>query len=338
MFFLFFLKPAGMSVKKLLILLVSLVTIFSFQCRVYAFQADHPECLVAAKPGGGMDLSCQLVANTLLAANLIEEPMQTRYKSGGIGAVAYNHVVGIRNNDPQLIVAASSGSALNIATQKFGHYDVDAVRWLGALAADYGVIAVRSDSAWSNLNDLIVKLRQAPSAVNFGGSGSVGSQDWMKAALLAQECGIDPKSIRYAGFEGPKDATEALLNGYIDVFPGDAAELKPYLASGRIKILAVLAEDRLPGIFSDAPTAREQGYLVAWTIWRGFYMGPQVSEESYQWWINTFKRLLKTPEFNQEREALGLYPFALLGEDFSRFVEQSVTRQKELAMGIGLIK
>ncbi len=323
---------------KLLFLLMSLLAISSADCEVSAFQADRPECLVAAKAGGGMDLSCQLVANTLLAANLIDAPMQIRYKTGGIGAVAYNHVVGIRNNDPQLIVAASSGSALNIATQKFGHYDVGAVRWLGALAADYGVIAVRGDSVWTSLNDLILKLRHVPSAVNFGGSGSVGSQDWMKAALLAREAGIDPQKIRYAGFEGPKDVTEALLNGYIDVFPGDAAELKNYAESGQIKILAVLADHRLPGIFAETATAREQGYLVDWTIWRGFYMGPQVSDDSYQWWINTFRRLLKTSHFREEREALGLYPFALLGEEFSRFVEQSVNKQKELATGIGLIK
>ena len=327
------------KMKKLLIVLISFVVTAPL-CGplAMAFQAQQPECLVAAKAGGGMDLTCQLVAKALLTSNLIDTPMSVRYKTGGIGAVAYNHVIGIRNNDPQLIVAASSGSALNIATQKFGHYDVSDVRWLGAVAADYGVIAVRHDSVWNSLNDLIVKLRNAPTAINIGGSGSIGSQDWMKAALLAQEGGIDPAKIRYVGFEGPKDATEALINGYIDIFPGDAAELKVALAEGKIKILAVLTDHRLPAIFAHIPTAREQGFLVDWTIWRGFYMGPQVSDESYQWWVNTLKRLARTPEFQHQRDAVGLYPFTKLGQEFSAFVEDTVTKQKELAVGIGLIK
>ncbi len=325
--------------KKLLLLLATLVSTSQFYSTIaVAFQADQTECLVAAKAGGGMDLSCQLVAKALLASNLIDTPMTIRYKTGGIGAVAYNHVIGIRNNDPQLIVATSSGSALNIATQKFGNYSVNDVRWLGALAADYGVIAVRHDSVWNSLNDLIVKLRNAPFAISLGGSGSIGSQDWMKAALLVQEGGIDPSRIRYVGFEGPKDATEALLNGYIDIFPGDAAELKVAFAEGKIKILAVLADHRLPDIYANIPTAREQGYLVDWTIWRGFYMGPQVSDESYQWWVNTLKRLTRTVEFQEQRDALGLYPFTILGSDFSHFVEETVAKQKELAVGIGLIQ
>ena len=325
--------------KKLLLLFISIMTTAPFHSPLAtAFQVTQPECLVAAKAGGGMDLSCQLVAKALLASNLIDATMSVRYKTGGIGAVAYNHVIGMRNNDPQLIVAASSGSALNIATQKFGSYSVNDVRWLGALAADYGVIAVRHDSVWNSLNDLIAKLRHAPFAVSIGGSGSTGSQDWMKAALLVQEGSIDPARIRYVGFEGPKDATEALINGYIDIFPGDAAELKVPLAKGQIKILAVLSDHRLPDEYAEIPTAREQGYLVDWTIWRGFYMGPQVSDESYQWWVNTLKRLTRTVEFQEQRDALGLYPFTMLGSDFSNFVEETVAKQKELAVGIGLLK
>ena len=66
--------------------------------------------------------------------------MAVTYMEGGVGAVAYNHVVGKRAKRPGLIIAASSGSALLLAQGKFGEYDENAVRWLGALGADYGVI------------------------------------------------------------------------------------------------------------------------------------------------------------------------------------------------------
>ena len=302
-----------------------------------AFEPRAPECLAPAKVGGGMDLSCRLVAHALEDANLIDRPMKIEFKPGGIGAVAYNHVIGVRNQDPDLIVAASSGSALNIATKKFGRYDADAVRWLGALGADYGVIAVRRDAPWRNLTELVADLLKAPGRVTIGGGGSVGSQDWMKTALLAREAGIDLGAIRYVAFEGGGEAVTALLNGYIQVFPGDAAEVHALLGSGEVRVLAVLAEKRLPGNFVAVPTAREQGYLVDWTIWRGYYMGPQVSDEAYGWWVNTLRRLVRTEEFRREREALGLYPFSLIGEEFGRYVKDSVRQQRGLAIAIGLI-
>lgn len=303
----------------------------------FAFEPRRTECLAPAKVGGGLDLTCRLVAQALLDANLIDMPMKITFKLGGIGAVAYNYIVGVRNSDPQVIVAASSGSSLNIATKKFGNYDIDAVRWLGALGTDYGVIAVRYDAPWQDLDELVATLRYDPQGVIIGGGGSVGSQDWMKAALISKAAGVDPKLIRYVAFEGGAPAANALYNGYIQVFPGDASELKEYIKAKKVRILAVLTEQRLPNEFAEIPTAREQGYPVDWTIWRGYYMGPKVNDDAYNWWVNTFRRLVKTEEFQLQRKLLGLYPFALFGQEFDEFVKANVTRQRQLAIDIGLI-
>lgn len=324
--------------KKFLSALIFLLFVFVVAGKSLAFEPNRPECLAAAKLGGGLDLTCRLAANALLAANLIDTQMSVSYKPGGIGAVAYNHVVGVRNDDPQLIVAVSSGSALNIATKKFGRYDANAVRWLGALGADYGVITVRRDAPWQTLGDLVDALVQNPRGIIIGGGGSIGSQDWMKTALVARSAEIDPKSIRYVAYEGGGEAVNALFNGDIQVFPGDAAEVHEYLQSGEVRVLAVLSETRLPGTFSDIPTAREQGFPVDWTIWRGYYMGPNISEEAYNWWVNTFRRLVKTDEFKKERANLGLYPFSLFGREFDDFVKTSVNEQRQLAIDIGLIR
>jgi len=301
-----------------------------------AFEPSKTECLIPAKKGGGMALSCELVAHALKESNLIDQDMFLKFKPGGIGAVAYNYIVGVRNNDPELIVAASSGSALNIATRKFGEYDANAVRWLGALGADYGLIAVRLDAPWNDLNELVSALKNSQKKIIIGGGGSIGSQDWMKAALIAKTSGIDPRSIRYVAFEGGGAALSALFAGYINVFSGDVSEIH-HLELSKIKVLAVLSKERLPGKLSGVPTAREQGYDVEWTIWRGFYMGPKVGEDAYNWWVNTFRRLIKTKEFETERNRLGLYPFSLIGRQFDVFVQQSVERQRQIAVDIGLI-
>ena len=317
-----------------MLVMTCLILVSGFES--HAFEPVKSECLIPAKKGGGMALSCELLAHSLKESNLIDQQMYLKYKPGGIGAVAYNHIIGVRNNDPGLIVAASSGSALNIATHKFGEYDANAVRWLGALGADYGIIAVRKDAPWTSLNQLVKALKNNSQKIIFGGGGSIGSQDWMKIALIAKEAGVDPRSIRFVSFEGGGEALLSLFAGYIQVFSGDASELH-HLRLDQIKVLAVLAENRLPGKFASVPTAKEQGFDVEWTIWRGFYMGPKVSEEAYDWWVNTFRRLVKTEEFKKERDKLGFYPFELLGKDFDSFVKSNVERQRRIAVDIGLI-
>src|SRR5690606_35704921 len=112
---------------------------------------------------------CRLAANALLESKQIQQPMVVTYMEGGVGAVAYNHVVSKRASDPNLITAASSGSALLLAQGKFGQYDENAVRWLGALGADFGVIVVNADSPYKTMADLVAAYKADPTTFAIAG-------------------------------------------------------------------------------------------------------------------------------------------------------------------------
>lgn len=306
--------------------------------QAHAAAIDKPECLAPAKPGGGYDLTCRLAATTLQQTGLLDKAMIVNYMPGGIGAVAYNHVMGVRDDDPNLIVAASTGAAVNLAEGKFGKYDGSEVRWLGAVATDYGAIVVRADAPWQTLDDLMQDLKQNPQGVVFGAGGTVGSQDWMKAALTAQAAEVDPRKLRYVAFEGGGESLAALLGNHIQVFTGDLSEIESQLKGGKIRVLASLAEERQEGAFADIPTAKEQGYDVEWPIWRGYYMGENVSDEAYQAWLDVFTKLVDTDEFKQARHARGLFPFTKLGPEFDQYVQERIAHFKSLAQEMGLSK
>ncbi len=297
---------------------------------------DDTECIAPAKPGGGYDLTCRLAANGLLEAELIEAPMMVTYMPGGIGAVAYNHVNGVRTDDPNLIVAASTGAAVNLALGKFGEYDGDEVRWLGALGVDYGAIVVSADAPWQWLDELMADLQETPGEIAFGAGGTVGSQDWMKVALTAKTVDINPRDLRYVAFEGGGEALAALLGDHIQVFTGDLSELRSQLEGGDIRVLAALSEERMGGPYADIPTAAEQGYDVQWPIWRGYFMGPEVSDEAYAAWVERLKTLSEDPGFAEIREARGLFPMSRFGDSFDTYVQEQITGFKTLAEEVGL--
>ena len=298
---------------------------------------DKTECIAPAKPGGGFDLTCKLAQGGLQNGGFIDSPMRVTYMPGGIGAVAYNTVIAQRPDEPGTIVAFSGGSLLNLAIGKFGRYTVDDVRWVGTAGADYGAIIVRADSEFKDLKDLMAALKADPTTVVFGAGGSVGSQDWMKSALVAKAAGVDFKSMRYVAFEGGGEAMTALQGGHVQVYSGDASEMAAHMKGDRVRVLGVLSDERLPGALSEVPTAKEQGFDVQWPIIRGFYVGPKVNDADYQWWVETFNKMLESEEFAKLREAQGLFPFNKTGDELDAYVKERVKHYGELAAEFGMV-
>jgi len=307
--------------------------------RDYPVAPTRPECIAPAKPGGGFDLTCRIVSESFRATGLLDTPMAVTYKPGGIGAVAMAHMMTTRRRDPNAIVAFSSGSLLNIAQGKFGAgVEFAHIRWLAAAGVDYGSLIVRADSEIASLEALMGIIHTEPGRIVFGAGGTIGSQDWMKAALLFRHEGRDARDMRYVAFEGGGAATAALLGGHIDVMPGDVSDATGLLGTGTIRVLAVLSEHRLPGMFAALPTAAEQGVDITWPIFRGYYTAPDISAAQYQWWVERFARLIATPEFQQIREAKGLLPLDLVGEEFAAYVTDQAARYQQLARDFRLVR
>jgi putative tricarboxylic transport membrane protein len=206
------------------------------------------------------------------------------------------------------------------------------------VGTDYGVIAVRDDAPWQSLDELIAALRQKKDPIVLGAAGSIGSQDWMKMALVLDKAGIDPKSIRYISFEGGGEASHALMKGHIQVFPGDFTEVVNRMEDGKVRILAVFSEQRLPGKYNNIPTAKEQGYDVVWPVWRGFYLPPQITNGEYHWWVNTLYRLESSGILAREREKLHLFPLMIIGEEFDRYVKYNVQQLRQIGQKFGLVQ
>jgi putative tricarboxylic transport membrane protein len=302
-----------------------------------AHSADA-ECLIPSKPGGAMDVTCKLARKALQ-----DQPgapqLKLSYLPGGIGAVAWHTMESSqRRGEPNTLVAFSGGSLLNLAEGKFGNASPDDVRWVAALGADYGMIAVREDSPYHTLAQLVDALKRDPQRVLVGMSGTIGSQDWMKMALLARLAGIDPRKLRFVALEGGGETFTAMQADYVQAISGDASEATLYAGRGKVRVLAVLSEARLPGVLASVPTAREQGYDLVWPVIRGLWMGPGVPDADYRRWTRAFERMQASPEFARQRAQAGLYQFSLTGEALTRYIKQAVINYKRQARQFNLVR
>ena len=322
--------------KKMLFITCSLLTlnlslIGCKQEQTIAGEPKRPECIAPAKPGGGFDLTCKLAQNALKELSTLKEPMRVTYIHGGVGAVAFNKIVSNDSANDNAIIAFSTGSLLNLAQGKFGKYSEKDVRWLAVVGTDYGMVAVKDDSPYNNLNDLIEALQKNPHTVSFGARGSVGGQDWMQTAMLAKAAGIDPKKMTYIALEGGGEAVTAVLSDHIQVVSTSVAEILPHIRAGKMRVLAVFAPDRLPGNLESIPTAKEQGYDIEWPVIRGYYMGPNVSDAAYNWWKDTFDKMAKDENFETIRQQYDLLPLTRTGNELQDYIYQQTEQLRSLS-------
>ena len=298
---------------------------------------EDAECIAPANPGGGFDLTCRIAQNGL--APHLTEPLQVTFMPGGVGAVAINLFNTTRTDDGAAIVAFSSGSLLNMATGKYGEWDEDDVRFLAAAGADYGAVVVPGDSEYETLDDLMAALEGDVGSIAIGAGGGVGSQDWMKGALLVRSRDLDPRDMRYVAFDGGGEAIAALLGGSIQAYMGDVGEMVPFMETDDMRILAVMSPERLPAPFADIPTTAELGYEGAeWVILRGFYMGKDVSDEAYQAYVDAFQAAYETEEWARTVTDQGLSVVTMAGDDFVGDVLPRVDAMREIAREAGLLE
>ena len=326
-------------ISKILRAAVAVAAISLAPASVQAFEPENPECIAPANPGGGWDFTCRQVGKTLQDLGLIKSTMQVVNLAGGGGGVAYAAVVNKRNDDNDLLIAASSATATRLAQGAYPGNTIDQVRWVGAIGADYGVIAVAAKSPIKSLTELMDQLKSNPSSIAIAGGSAVGGWDHLKVLIAANAFGIeDVRKVKYIAFNGGGEAVTQLLAGSVQAFSGDISEAKGFVDSGDIRVIAILSPERLEGDYAAFPTAKEQGINAIGANWRGFYAPKNMSDEAYEAWVSKVGTLYASDEWKKVMANNGLAPLKLQGAEFQQFVADSVSQIQQISRDIGIIK
>ncbi len=307
---------------------------------VSGFTPENVECIAPANPGGGWDFTCRQVGRLLSEQGLVPGTVQVTNMAGGGGAAAYSHVMSRRADDPNVIVATSTVGVTQIAQNRYPA-DIDAMRWLGMLGADVGVILVTPDGPYQSLDDLLAAIKEDPASVVFGGSSGVGGWDHLRLLLLAQAAGVpsaDLGKIRWVQYEGGTDAVTQMLGGFLDVVSTDLGEIAGLVEAGQIEALTALSDEAIPGKFEAIPTAKSLGYDVTGYNWRGFYIGGEVSDEAYDFWVDTLQTVYESDAWQQVAVESGLTPIWRGGAEFQSFVESETAAMRQISQDIGVIQ
>jgi len=294
------------------------------------------ELVVPNPPGGSNDKTARTVERILVANKLIPSTLTVVNKAGAGGTLAYTYIQQ-HSGDPHYLVVAGPALLTNHITgaAKLHHNDLTPI---AALFDDYTVFAVNADSPMKTGKDLIERLRKDPKSVTIGFSPLLGSHNHIAAGLLMKTIGGNVRDLKVVAYKGSADAIPNLMGGHIDLVTTAAGNVAPHVASGKLRIVAMTAPQRLPGALAHVPTWKEQGVNYTFGAWRAIFAPKGLTPQQTGYWQAVLRKATEAPEWKADLEKNFWATVFVTGEQFSRELEQDYAAMRTILVDLGLAK
>ena len=222
---------------------------------------DKPVTLLAGYPPGGLvDIVTRLVA----------EGMKPRFakgitvvnRPGAAGSVAVAEVVRAAPDGYTLVLTPHSALVIAAQMQDLAYKTPDDYDPILNVVAYYPMIAVRTESEYKTIDDLIADAKANPGKLRVGSPGE-GTSSHLNLEELMRVTGT---KMVHVPFQGWGQSSPALLGGHIEALVAQPGELRGAVDGKRMRVLLNFRPQRLPS-FADVPTAKELGWDVANGVW-----------------------------------------------------------------------
>jgi putative tricarboxylic transport membrane protein len=314
-------------------------------CRCLAFAAaafclalpaaaqDELRIIAPAAPGGGWDQTARAMQQALVASATVPSVQVVNIPGAG-GTVGLAQLVNNAKGDPTQLMVNGFVMVGAILTNK-APVTLAQTTPIARLTEEYLAIVVPADSKLQDAAALAAAVKADPAKVTWAG-GSAGGVDHITAALFAKAIGADPTRINYIPFSGGGEALAAIMGGKVSAGISGYSEFEGQIKAGTLRLLAVTAPKRLPGI--DAPTLKEAGIDLEIANWRSVVAPPGLSADGRAKLLAIVDKMAKSEQWAELLKQRGWDDAYLPGDRFAAFLEAEQARVAEVLRSVGLIK
>jgi len=193
------------------------------------------------------------------------------------------------------------------------------------------VLVVNPKVPASNLRDFLAYAKANPSKLTYGSPG-IGSTPHLATEQLMKAAGIRFVHVPY---QGMAPAMNDLIAGHIDVMIDLFGNTWPNIKEGKLKLLAVTTQARLPEA-PDAPTISEAVPGFAHVEWFALVAPPKTPADIVSKLSIAIADTLKLPEIGKRLADFTAVPVGATPEETAAFIKAESNRWRELIDTIGL--
>jgi len=294
------------------------------------------EIIVGSAPGGSNDKTARSVEKLLKDLKLVPTSMTVVNKPGGGGNIMFNYV-NQHAGDGHYLMVGTTAMLFNhiLGSSKLSYLDFTPI---ASLFNDYVVFAVHANSPIKTGKDLIAKLRENPQSVSIGFATTLGSHNHIAAGLLIKSAGGSPRDLKPVAFKGSAEAVTALMGAHLELVTTAAGNVAAHVQSGRLRVVGVSADKRLPGILAHVPTWKEQGVNLVYGGWRSI-VGPKgLTAAQVAYWENALLKASQSAEWKTELERNYWSDDFVTSTQFRKDLDKDYADMKTVLVDLGLAR
>lgn len=279
--------------------------------------------IVPAPPGGHYDAVGRLIARRLGDAGV---GAVVNNLSGANGVIAANSLRSTTLPDSIALLASTSLFSVVpvLAPETLNFVPEQELVPIATVGLQKYLLVARSDF------DVVALLNRQPataSAGPFARIAAVGSASvmYLYASALANAL---RKPLDIIPYRGMADVRQALLGGQVELALMDEWSAQPLHSGGRVQLVAAMSSEPCI-LFPDVALWRQLGFpALDMDLLFSIYTGSRMSQARRGQLAARLAVLGRTPAFHEELRRLGMKPLVLTGSDATRYVQDSVERDR----------
>ncbi len=291
---------------------------------------NRPIKLICPWPAGG---SSDQVMRALADATgrVLGGTMVVENKPGASGMLGPNELVSAKP-DGYTLSQLTIGVLRLPHMQKMMFNPLSDFTYVACLTGYTFGMAVRADSPFKSIKDLVTFAKANPGKFTYGSTGT-GTTPHLAVEEFAMKAGIE---LQHVPFKGSSDGLQALLGGHI-LAHSDATGWAPHVDAGTMRLLATYGSKRTKR-WSQVPTLNELGFETVsdspFGIGAPRGMEPALTKRLDE----AFKKALEDPQVISSFEKYD-QPVIYMGSDeYARFAQRTFVSEKRLIEKLGLAK
>lgn len=304
----------------LAVLILALVVSIPFNSIAEAAYPEKPvKMIVAFSPGGGSDTFSRIIAK--YAEPYLGQPIVIENKPGAGGQIGFTALAAAESDGYTFGLINIPSILLVKMLRENVPFEMSDFKPIANFQLDPAIIAVKDDSPFKTMKDLIDYAKKNPGKINLGADGPQ-TNNHLQMVVAEDMLGIEFNLISYNG-SGP--AIKALLGGEVDVALPSASSSMTHIEEGRMRALCIFLPDTYTYL-PDVPTIKEAtGVAVppAGASARGIAVPKDVSDEHAKTLLEAFNKAFNDPKFQAQAKEMGLPLKYMSSEEFVEYLKET---------------
>ncbi len=258
--------------------------------------------ILGTSAGGPTDVGARMLAP--LMEKELGTPIQVVNKPGAGWQIGLTELAGSKPDGYTIgFVIFPQAQTLYLDPERKAVFDRKSFQMLGMHVVDAGVIAVKADSPYKTLKDLVDAAKARPEEIKTSAGGVLGD-DHIAILQLQKMTGAQFAVVQ---FDGAAPGLTALLGGHTDVYFGNVGETAPHARAGDMRILGILDKAESPLLPPGVKTVESQlGIKLYSASSRGLIAPAGVPKPVVDILAASIKKAMSDPDHKKKMEEQGL--------------------------------